>query len=279
MIDHPGDGIRFVVKTVEESGIDHFSVAGIRSFFYIAALHDFDYIDSELACELVISLVVSRDRHYRAGSVAHHNVIGNKDRYIAARYGIARRDARELYAGLVLVYLRALEFGLFSARLAVLLDLAEVCYLFFVFVEDRMLRRHYHKRHAEKRVGPRRVYRKFFVGSVEGKIDESSARFADPVDLLRLDVGGIVDVLETLEKLVCVFGYAEIPDVLRFLNDVTLADIALAALTVLVGKNDLAARAVVDERLVAENETVLEHLQEDPLRPFVVTLVRRIYSA
>ena len=58
-----------------------------------------------------------------------------------------------------------------------------------------------------------------------------------------------------------------------------MADIALAALRVLVGEHAFAARAVVDERLVAENESVLEHLEEDPLSPLIVVGIGRIDNA
>ena len=58
-----------------------------------------------------------------------------------------------------------------------------------------------------------------------------------------------------------------------------MTDVAFAALAILVRENDLAVRAVVDERLVSERESLLKKLEEDPLRPLVVVLVRRVDNA
>ncbi len=56
-----------------------------------------------------------------------------------------------------------------------------------------------------------------------------------------------------------------------------MADVALAALGVLVRENDLAGGAVVNKGLVPESETMLKHLQEDPLGPLIVVLICRVY--
>ena len=58
-----------------------------------------------------------------------------------------------------------------------------------------------------------------------------------------------------------------------------MADIALAALAVLVGENDLAVRAVVDQRLVPEDKAVIKEFEEDPLGPLVVILPGCIYGS
>ena len=64
------------------------------------------------------------------------------------------------------------------------------------------------------------------------------------MNLLLLDVLRIVDILQTLQQLVRVLCDAEIPDLLRELDDIVMADIALAALGILVGEDDLAVRAL-----------------------------------
>ena len=48
-----------------------------------------------------------------------------------------------------------------------------------------------------------------------------------------------------------------------------MADVALAALAVLVREDDLTGRAVVYERLIPEYQTLLKHFQENPLRPLI----------
>jgi hypothetical protein len=51
-----------------------------------------------------------------------------------------------------------------------------------------------------------------------------------------------------------------------------VADIALAALAVLIGEDDLAGRAIVDEGLVTEDKAVVKELAEDPLGPLIIII-------
>ena len=51
-----------------------------------------------------------------------------------------------------------------------------------------------------------------------------------------------------------------------------MADIALTALRILIGKNNLTRGTVVDKSLVTECETVFKHLEENPLSPLIVAL-------
>ena len=48
----------------------------------------------------------------------------------------------------------------------------------------------------------------------------------------------IIDVLKTVEQLIGICGYAQIPHILGALNDLAVADIALAALRILVREDD-----------------------------------------
>ena len=68
----------------------------------------------------------------------------------------------------------------------------------------------------------------------EREVYERAFGFADPVYLLLLDVGEIIDLFKTGKQLIGVFGDTQIPNVLGFLNDIAMADIALAALRVLI---------------------------------------------
>ena len=52
-----------------------------------------------------------------------------------------------------------------------------------------------------------------------------------------------------------------------------MTNIALSALRILVGKNNLTGGAVVNKRLVSESETVLKHLEKNPLGPLVIVLL------
>ncbi len=52
-----------------------------------------------------------------------------------------------------------------------------------------------------------------------------------------------------------------------------MADVALSSLGILVGKHHLAGRTVIDQGLIPENQSVVEHLPENPLGPLVVFFV------
>ena len=168
------------------------------------------------------------------------------------------------------VLLGTLEFRLLCALRTVIDDSIEVFDLGLILVEQRMLRRHDHERHAEERVGTGRVNAQRFFGVLHGEVDKSAGGFADPVFLLKADVRQIIDSVEPFEQLVGILRDPQIPNVLTLLDDVAVADITFAALRVLVGEYDLTRRTVIDEGLVAERKPVLEHLEEDPLRPFIV---------
>ena len=58
-----------------------------------------------------------------------------------------------------------------------------------------------------------------------------------------------------------------------------MADIAFSTLAVLVGQDDLAGRAVIDERLISVRQPMVEELQEDPLCPFIIIFIRRVDHA
>ena len=220
-----------------------------------------------------------RHGHDRAGAVAHHDIIGNVNRDLLAGQRIDRGQAVDLHAGLILDQLRALEFGLFRALRLVSIQLRDVCDLTAVLFDQRMLRRHDHEGHAVQRIRAGGVDPELLILLLDPEIDECARGLADPVLLLELDVRQIVNGLQPLQQLVCILGDAEIPDLLGLLDDLAVADVALAALRILIGQHDLAGRAVIHKRLVAEHKPVLEHLEEDPLRPLVVALLGRIDHA
>ena len=213
------------------------------------------------------------DGHDSAGAVAHHNVVGNIYRDLLAVDGVDGGEAVELDARLILDKLSSLKCRFLGADVSVVDDCVHVAYHRGVFIYQRMLGSHDHEGDAEEGVGSGRVYLELLVGILYLEFNERTGGFAYPVLLLELDIRQIVDVLEPLKELVGVGGDAQIPNVLGLLDYLAVADVALAALGILVGEDDLTARAVVDERLVPENEAVLKHLEEYPLCPLVVILL------
>ena len=133
-----------------------------------------------------------------------------------------------------------------------------------------MLRRHDHEGDAEEGVRAGGVDFQRLVHAVQREVHESAGGAPDPGDLLLLDALGIVHGLKPFQQLVGILGDAQVPHVLGQLHHVAVAHVALAALAVLVGEDHLAVGAVVDQRLGAEHQAVLEQLQEDPLGPLVV---------
>ena len=139
-----------------------------------------------------------------------------------------------------------------------------------------MLGRHDHEGNAKERVRPCGIDLDLLIYAVEGEIYKSAGGLADPVDLLQLDVLGIIHIIQALQQLFGIVGDPQIPDHLGQLDDIAVADIALTALAVLIGQNDLAVRAVIDQRLVTEYQTVLIELEENPLGPVIIILIRCI---
>ena len=142
-----------------------------------------------------------------------------------------------------------------------------------------MLRRDDHESHAEKRIRSCRINSEILIRTVDPEVDERTPGFSDPVLLLSADILREIHLIKTVEQLVRVLCDAEIPDFLGFLDDIAVADIAFSTLAVLVGQNDLAGRAVIDECLISVGQTMVKKLQEDPLCPLVIVFIRRVDHA
>jgi len=198
IIYHFFDGILFIVHTVKEAGIYHFAVAGICRLIDISALYDFDNVYAEFLGEIIVAVIVSRHSHYCARAVAHHYVVGNINRYFPAVYGVYRGKAVNSDARLILDELSALKLCLFTAFCAVIDYRIHIADFILILVDYRVLRSNYHKCNAEESVGPSCVYPKLFGNIFKREIDERAAALAYPMLLLSLDVGEIVNVLETL---------------------------------------------------------------------------------
>ena len=207
-------GFLFVVRSVEEIGVYHLTVAGVGLFFNVAALDDLNDVYAEGLCKIPVALIVGGNRHNSARAVAHHDIVGDENRDPLAVDGVNRGETVELDACLVLDELSALELGLFAAFCAVFFDLVHIRDALGIFIDERMLGSHDHKRDSEKGVGAGGVYAHGLIRAGEGEVDERAGRAAYPILLLSLDVGGEIDVLEPVEELVGVFGYAQKPDVL-----------------------------------------------------------------
>ena len=259
VINHAGDRIFFVVKTVQEAGIDHFAVAGVSGFFNVAAADDFDNINPEFLRERIVAVVVRRHRHNRARAVAHHDIVGNINRDFLAVNRVYRGQTVNANAGFVFDQLGALKLGLFRTFRTISVNRVHVADFVGVFVDNRVFGRNNHKGYAEQGVGSCGVNAQRFGNIFEREVHERAAGFTDPVNLLLLDIRQIINLVKPVKQFVGVFGNPQIPNVFRLLNHFAVADVAFAALGIFIGQNDLTRRAVVDERLVTERKPVFKH--------------------
>ncbi|CDB77350.1 uncharacterized protein BN552_02139 [Blautia sp. CAG:237] len=270
---HTLDRIFLLGVSVEEFRVDHLSVTCVGFLGDVSTLDDFDDVDAEFLCEIIVTLVMSRYCHDRTCTITHHYIVCNVDRDLLAVYRVDSLKSLDTHTCLVLDKLSSLELCLLGTFITVCSDLVHVCDFVFVFVDDRMLRCDYHESNTKQSIRSGCINLKLLVDSVDVEVYKSTLGFTDPVDLLLLYIVRIVNVLEAFQEFVCVLSDPQIPYVLGFLHNFAVADIAFAALAVLIGKNDLAVRAVVYKSSVSEYETLLKHFEEDPLCPFVVILI------
>ena len=206
---------------------------------------------------------MGRHPHDRARAVVGQHVVGDPDRQGDARRGMAcvraREDAR------LLLGCRPFLSGPGRRVLDVLDDLARAETL-----HERMLRREHDERCPVQRVGAGREDDDVLVDLVAAEPQFRSARAADPVPLDRLRTLRPVDRLQVVDQRVGVLGDLEEPLLEPARLDLGPTALAAAVDHLLVRQHGLVVRAPVDGRLLAVRETLLEELEEEPLRPAVV---------
>ncbi len=210
---------------------------------------------------------MSGNGHDRAGSVAHHYVIGDPYRNLFIIYRIdgicACKDAGFLFFGRLPLY-RALTLSQFFILLNSLL-LTGRSELF----DQRMLGSQHHKTRTPKSVGTGGIDNDLvtFLGL---EADFSAFAAAYPVLLHKLDGFGPVDGLEVVDQAVGIGRDLKKPLREVFLFNERVASPAFAVLYFLVCKNSLARRAPVgrSERPVCQAFLIKE--LEYPLSPLVI---------
>ena len=132
--------------------------------------------------------------------------------------------------------------------------------------------------HAEERIDARGVNGDIVAGvGLEGDLRTGGA--ADPVALLGLHALNVVDLVEVVDEAVGILRDAQHPLTLFLADNGRAAALAHALDDLFVGQHTLAARAPVDGHRGLVGKVMLEHLQEDPLRPLVVVRVGRVHHA
>ena len=99
---------------------------------------------------------------------------------------------------------------------------------------------------------------------------------ADPVALLGLDALDVIHIVQIVDQALGILRDGEHPLTLLLAHDLAAAALADTVDDLFVGEHALAARAPVDGHGGLIGQTVLIHLQEDPLRPLIVARIGRI---
>ena len=277
---HRGD--RFLDgHAVEEAGVYH--NAGVvleREGFLrdVAALDDLHDGKAEGRGEVPVALVVAGNAHDNARAVAHENIVGDEHRHDLAGGGVDDLNALKAHAGLFLVELAALKVTLAGGGSLIGLDLVPVLDEILPLLEHRVLGRNDRVGHAEEGINARGVNGDVIAGvGLEG--DLRAGRAADPVALLGLDALNVVDLVKIVDQAVGILRDAQHPLALFLADNGRAAALAHALNDLFIGKHALAARAPVDRHRGLVGKVMLEHLQENPLRPLVVARVGRVHHA
>ena len=197
---------------VLETGINHNSggAVGICGFFYVAALDNLNYGQTELLCKLPVTGIVRRNSHNSAGAIAGKNIVGNKYGNFLAGNGVDSANAFQLHAGFVLGKLGALKVGFFRCLLLICANFVHIGKLVRPFFNYGMLRAYYHIGRAEKGVAAGGVNGKL-VARRGAEIDLCAGGAAYPVDLRGLYALNVVHVRKVVNKALGILGNFEHP--------------------------------------------------------------------
>ena len=208
--------------------------------------------------------------HNSSGSVSHHNVVGDENRNFLTVNRIDGAYSRKLNTCFFLHKLGSLELCLLGTLFPVLFNLIKVRKPLLVFINKRMLGSHYHKGNAEKRIAPCRIYLQLLINVLELKINECTFAPSDPVNLLLLHIFREINSIKSFKKLVGIIRYTKIPDTLFLLDNIAVAHITFAALTILIGKDHFTVRTVIDKCICSKHQSLFKQFQEYPLCPLVI---------
>ena len=219
-----------------------------------------------------------RHGHDRAGAVGDEHIVGGPDGDLGTVDGVDGVGAGE-HAGLLLVgKVRTLEVGLVADRGDIAFD-GLLLGRGGELADERMLGRDDHVGRAVKgvRAGGEDGQRVGMAVQLEG--DFGAFGLADPVLLEALGGIGPVDMVEAFDELVGVGGDAQDPLADRATFDRVVASVGARSFggveDFLVGEDGAEGWAEPDGLFGDVGEAVTEQLEEDPLRPAEVVLVRR----
>ena len=169
---HTLDRILFLCIAVKKFRVDHFSVTSISFFGDITTFDNFDDINTEFLCEIIVTLIMCRNCHDCTCTIAHHYIICNVDRNLLTVDRVDTFQSLNTHTGLVFDKLCSLELGFLCTFITICSDLVHVSDFVFVFVDDRMFRSDYHKSNTEQGIRSGCINFKFFINAINVKVYE-----------------------------------------------------------------------------------------------------------
>ncbi len=281
VLNHCADGLA-VIQAGEFAGVAADAVFGVGVLHLGENQRAFRILDRKFDRQVVllrespVARVVRRDGHHRAGAVHQH---------------IVADPQRNLFAGERIDDIAAGENAFLLERIGLAVEVGQLRavgdklqhFLFLRQAGDHLFeigvfRRQHHVGAAVNGVHAGGEAGDFVraVGFAVGARNEREINFrtfgaADPVALHRLDaLRPAFELIDIVEQPLGVIGDFEKPLFERLLNHDRSAPVAASVDNLLVRQHGLVVRAPVDVALLLVGQPAVEHLNEKPLRPFVI---------
>ena len=209
---------------------------------------------------------MGRYAHDGAGTIVSQYIIGQPDGNLFAVQRVNRIGTGE-DAGLLLI-LHTVYVGLHGR--------IEDVFLYSLSglvgsqaLGQNVLRSQYHEGSAVKGVRSGGVNGDLLLAAFYREINLGAVGFSDPVGLHLFNLFRPVQLVQIIQKTLCIFGDAEHPLTKVFLGNRGAAALAAAVYYFLVGQSGLTGGAPVDRELFLIGQAFFEHLNENPLGPFI----------
>ena len=271
------------VSSIPVAGIDQDAADRCSCLGHVLDLlsilgNDLDDREIELFREGKVSVIMCRNAHDGAGTIIRQYIVGGPDRNLRAIQRIDRissgkytgfiliRDCHAVYVRLVGCILNIL-FHCFSG----LIRRQTLC--------QGMLRAENHEGCTIEGVRAGRINLDLLIPAFNREINLRTVALADPVGLHLFDLFRPVKTIQAFQKTVCIFRDLQHPLAQILLGHSSSAALAAAVDNFFICKNRFAGRAPVQRIFLFIGKSMLKQLHKDPLRPLVVSRIRRIYLA
>ena len=171
---HTLNRIFLLCISVQEIGVYHFAVACIGFFGNISAFDNFDNVDAEFLCEIIVTLVVSRYCHDSTCTISHHYIVSNVDRDFLTVNRVDSLKSLDSHTCFIFYKLSSLKLCFLCTLITICSDLIHVCDFICIFVNDRMFRCDYHECYTKQSIRSGCIDFKFLIDSVNIEVNEST---------------------------------------------------------------------------------------------------------